>query len=86
MEGITYAAYRAVHARMFPGVKEYYTPFIAPDTTGSFKSRYLRELTADRAEGLCVIPQLLASRPEPFCATAEKLRALGFEEIDLNLG
>ena len=69
MEGITYAAYRAVHARMFPGVKEYYTPFIAPDTTGSFKSRYLRD-----------------SRPEPFCATAEKLRALGFEEIDLNLG
>ena len=86
MEGITYAAYRAVHARMFPGVKEYYTPFIAPDTTGSFKPRYLRELTADRAEGLCVIPQLLASRPEPFCATAEKLLALGFEEIDLNLG
>ena len=86
MEGITYALYRILHARYFPGIKEYYTPFIAPDTTGSFKAKYLQELTADRKEGLCVIPQLLVNRPEPFCATADKLSALGFPEINLNIG
>ena len=86
MEGITYALYRAVHARCFPGAVEYYTPFIAPDTTGSFKAKYLKELTLDREQGLNVIPQLLVNRAKPFCATAEKLLSLGFPEINLNLG
>ncbi len=85
MEGITYAVYRAVHARMFPGAAAYYTPFIAPDTTGSFKPKFLRELTADR-EACHVIPQLLANRAEPFNITACKLQGLGFPEIDLNIG
>ena len=85
MEGITYAVFRAVHARMFPGASAYYTPFIAPDTTGSFKPKYLRDLTADR-DVCTVIPQLLANRAEPFNVTACKLQALGFPEIDLNIG
>ena len=86
LEGITFAVYRAVHAHFFPGVAAYYTPFIAPDTTGSFKPRFLRELTYDRESGLNIIPQILAGRAEPFNTTAIKLHALGFSEIDLNTG
>ena len=86
MEGITFASFRALHHRMFPGVTEYYTPFIAPDTTGSFKPKYLKELTADSLSGAKVIPQILANRPGPFLVTAGKLHALGFSEIDLNAG
>ena len=86
MEGITFALYRKIHHQLFPGTAEYYTPFIAPDSTGSFKPKYLRELTADRDAGLVVIPQLLASNPNAFNITARKLQDLGFDEVNLNAG
>ncbi|MBQ9661573.1 MAG: tRNA-dihydrouridine synthase family protein [Oscillospiraceae bacterium] len=85
MEGVTLAGYRAIHHRMFPGAVEYYTPFIAPDSNGSFRPKYLRELTADCGT-LTVVPQLLVNRADAFCATAEKLCELGFREINLNAG
>ena len=85
MEGITLAGYRAVHHRMFPGAAEYYTPFIAPDSRGSFRPKFLRDLTSDR-DALTVIPQLLVNSAGAFCATADKLCELGFREINLNIG
>ena len=85
LEGITLFRYRQLHHEMFDGVAEYYTPFIAPDSKGSFKPRFLRELTAD-CGGLRVIPQLLVNNADSFCLTAEKLCDLGFHEINLNTG
>ena len=85
MEGITLFRYRMIHHRMFPGAAEYYTPFIAPDSKGSFRPKYLRELTSD-CNSLRVIPQLLVNNTEAFCATVEKLRELGFGEVNLNIG
>ena len=85
MEGITLFRYRMIHHRMFPGAAEYYTPFIAPDSKGSFRPKYLRELTSD-CDSLRVIPQLLVNNAEAFCATAEKLCGLGFGEVNLNIG
>ena len=86
MEGVTYPAFRRIHAAMFPGAAAYYTPFIAPDTTGSFKPKYLAGLLPDARAGVKVVPQLLGNRPEALAVTARKLCDLGFEEIDLNLG
>jgi tRNA-dihydrouridine synthase len=82
MEGITYAAFRTLHHELFPGACEYFTPFIAPDRRGSFKKKYLKELTA----GVPSVPQLLVNSAEAFNATALKLYDLGFREINLNTG
>ena len=86
LEGITLCEYRKLHSMMFPGADAYYTPFIAPDTQGNFREKYLRELLPDNNEGIHLIPQLLVSRPEPFLITASKLKALGYDEVDLNVG
>lgn len=86
MEGITYSAYRRVHHSMFPGADEYYTPFIAPDSNGTFKPKFLRELTDGASSGMRVIPQLLVNSARAFLLTAEKLRDIGFDEINLNAG
>ena len=86
MEGITFSFYRSLHHQMFPGAAEYYTPFIAPDANGTFKAKYLRDLTDDHGEGFVVIPQLLANRAEAFNITADKLHALGFDTVNLNTG
>lgn len=82
MEGITYAAFRSLHHELFPGAEEYFTPFLAPDRAGSFKTKYLRELT----DGVPSVPQLLVNSAEAFNATALKLCTLGFREINLNTG
>ena len=85
MEGITLSRFRRVHHEMFPGVSEYYTPFIAPDSKGGFRAKFLRELTAD-CGAVPVIPQLLVNNAEAFCLTADRLFELGFREINLNAG
>jgi len=86
MEGITYATFRKVHHELFPGTDAYYTPFIAPDTTGSFKPKFLRELTQDRSDTLHIVPQLLSNNAVSFVTTLGKLKDVGFEEVNLNAG
>lgn len=85
MEGITLSRFRQIHHELFPGVSEYYTPFVAPDSNGGFRTKFLRELTTDC--GLVpVIPQLLVNNADAFCLTAGRLFELGFREINLNVG
>lgn len=86
LEGITYSEFRIVHHSLFPGAAEYYTPFIAPDSSGTFKPKYLRELTQDKAAGVPLVPQLMANNPGGFLVTAHKLADLGFNEVNLNAG
>ena len=85
MEGITLSRFRLIHHEMFPGVSEYYTPFIAPDSNGGFKAKFLRELTADCGK-VPVVPQLLVNNADAFILTADRLFDLGFREINLNAG
>lgn len=84
LEGVTYAQYRRLHRVMFGGATRYYTPFIAPDSNGSFKEKYLRELTTDQDSLL--VPQLLVNNSAAFHLTARRLYELGFQEINLNAG
>jgi hypothetical protein len=37
MEGVTYAGYRRIHAKLFGGADRYYAPFIAPNGDGTYK-------------------------------------------------
>ena len=85
MEGITLSRFRQIHHEMFPGVSEYYTPFIAPDSNGGFRAKFLRELMTDGGQ-VPLIPQLLVNNAEAFCLTADRLFELGFREINLNVG
>ena len=86
MEGITYSTYRRLHAELFGGADHYYAPFIAPDSTGRFKAGNLRDVLPENNAGLHLVPQLLCNAPAPFLAVAEELKALGYEEVDLNIG
>ena len=44
MEGLSYAEYRRIHARFFPGVDQYCAPFLAPDGQGKVKTSALKDL------------------------------------------
>ena len=86
MEGITGALFRRLHHRYFPGVDRYFTPFVSPTSDRRFTPRELREILPEHNAGIRVIPQLLTKNPEDFLWAARELHAMGYEEINLNLG
>lgn len=86
MEGVTSFHYRNVHARYFPGVNRYYTPFLSPTQHHVFTPKEWKEIAPEHNEGVPVIPQLLTRRAEDFIWAANELARLGYPEVNLNLG
>ena len=86
MEGITGCLYRQAHQDFFPGVDRYYTPFLAPKTTGLLSNKERRDIEPEENKGIPLIPQLLSNHAEAFIHTARELHEMGYEEINLNLG
>ena len=92
MEGITTALYRNLHHRFFPGMDQYYTPFLSPARDHVFSKRDLQEILPEHQEGVPVVPQLLTKYPEDFIWAAGELAAMGavilnpiFHQIEQNL-
>lgn len=86
MEGITTCLYRSLHRRFFPGVDRYYTPFLSPARDHVFSKRDLQEVLPERNAGVPLVPQLLTKYPEDFIWAAGELSAMGYPEVNLNLG
>ncbi len=86
MEGVTSYLYRQVHAACFPGVDRYFSPFIAPDGSGRFKGAALRDVLPENNRDLNVIPQVLCNSAEAFLTVSRELGAMGYEELNLNVG
>ena len=85
MEGLTDSVYRTVHHTVFGGVDRYYTPFLSPTEVHRLTPREVREL--DRANNPpCVVPQLLCKNADDFLWMANEIAALGYTEVNLNLG
>ena len=85
MEGLTDSVYRTVHHKIFGGVDRYYTPFLSPTEVHRLTPREVREL--DPANNPpCVVPQLLCKNADDFLWMAGEIAALGYTEVNLNLG
>ena len=86
LEGITGYIYRNAHHDFFTSMDTYYTPFITPKKGKSFTAREWNDVIAEHNAGMRVIPQILTNQADGFCMVAEKLKELGYREINLNLG
>lgn len=86
MEGITGGEYRRAHHRWFGGVDKYYMPFISPTRDRVFTPRDLRNISPEVNEGICAVPQLLTKEHGDFLWAAGELKAMGYSEVNLNLG
>lgn len=86
MEGITIYLYRNAYEKLFGGIDKYFTPFIMPNGKRIFKTRELQDVLPENNEGMCVVPQILTKKPEEFIKTAKELKAMGYEEVNLNVG
>ncbi|MBO5209947.1 MAG: tRNA-dihydrouridine synthase family protein [Lachnospiraceae bacterium] len=86
LEGITGYIYRNAYHRYFAPMDKYFTPFIETHTKRSFNARELNDILPEHNEGMLVVPQLLTNNAEDFIRTAKDLAAMGYQEINLNLG
>lgn len=86
MEGITTWIYRKAHAEIYGTLDKYFIPFIEPHEKRDFKTRELQEILPEHNEGFYAVPQILTNRAEGFIKLGKALQALGYDEINLNLG
>ncbi len=86
MEGVTGYIYRNAHAAFFHQSDKYFSPFIVANQYGNYKSKEIKDVLPENNKGIPLIPQLLTNNSKEFIQTAKKMKELGYQEINLNLG
>ncbi len=87
LEGLTGYIYRNAHHAFFPkGINKYFSPFIIANQGDGFKTRDMNDILPENNQGIDLVPQLLTNSAEDFIHTAKRIKALGYNQINLNLG
>lgn len=86
LEGITGFIYRTTYEKYFGGISKYFSPFITTNQHFAFQNRDKRDILPENNEGLHLIPQVLTNNAEQFVDMLSKIEALGYQEVNLNLG
>ena len=83
MEGITTYVFRNAISRHFGAVDCFYTPFL---TASHIKGREMRDVDPKNNTVPRLVPQVLVNDDELFITITKQLEALGYDEVNLNLG
>lgn len=86
MEGVTGHIYRNTHNTFFNNIDKYFAPFIVANQGENFKARELNDILPENNQGLVLVPQILTNNAKDFINTSKKIKQLGYNEINLNLG
>lgn len=86
MEGLTGYIYRNAYHDFFNQIDKYFSPFIAATQNYTFKSRDWNDILPENNQGLILVPQLLTNNATDFINASKKIKTLGYNEINLNLG
>ena len=86
LESISSYPLRNTHARFFPGMDKYFSPFVSANEEGSYSGRIERDLAPGNNASIHLIPQLMGKNPEHMHEVFSYLQELGYTEINLNLG
>jgi len=61
-------------------------PFVAADGPPNRKKRHYADILPENNTGMPIIPQVIGKEPEGILATCRTLAALGYQEVNWNLG
>lgn len=86
LEGLSGHIYRNAHHTFFNHIDKYFSPFISATESGSMKKRELEDLAPENNQGLVLIPQILTNQAKNFILAADKIKQMGYQEVNLNLG
>ena len=86
IQGYTDAAYRRIHNTIYPGsIACYYSPFIRIEK-GDIRAKDVRDIALEQSNNIHLIPQIIANSPDEFNFLCDKIQAVGYNEIDVNVG
>ena len=86
LDGITKVVFRKVWHQHFGGADRYFIPFFSPTDHHTITPRDFRELDPANNGGLPLVPQIMSCKAPDFIWGAERMRELGYSEVNLNLG
>ncbi len=86
MEGITGFVYRNTHREFFGENCEYYAPFINPTECEKKSLKEFRDILPENNNNKPLRVQVLTNSVSHFISTEKKIRDLGYNEININLG
>jgi len=86
LEGITGHIFRNAYNEIYGHIDKYFAPFISPSEKCPITPREWKEVTPENNQGFYLVPQILTCRSEHFIEGARELQAMGYTEINFNLG
>ena len=86
MRGFTDKIYRHCWSRHFKGVDAAMAPFVATQQITAVSPKLLRDLVPSDNRQMPVIPQALGNNAPAFLTLAERLKEMGYTELNLNMG
>lgn len=86
LEGITTYTYRNTHAEFFGGCDAYFAPFITPSDNEKLSIKSLRDIVPEKNQNVTLIPQVLTNQSQSFMKFENKVKELGYKDININLG
>lgn len=85
LQGYTDDVYRRIHHKFIGGVARYYTPFVRMEA-GAIRSKDIRDISPENNTGVPVTPQIIFGSRKEFDYLINRLKALNYKHIDLNMG
>lgn len=86
LEGVTTYIFRNAFSEIYGHVDKYFAPFISPADNCPLTPRERKDIAPENNIGIYLVPQILTCRSEHFIDTAKELHAMGYNEVNLNLG
>ena len=86
LEGITGHIFRNAYNEIYGHIDKYFAPFISPAEKCPVTPRDRKEITPENNKGINLVPQILTCRSDGFIEAAKEIRAMGYKEVNLNLG
>ncbi len=86
LEGITNLIYRNLHSSSFGGCDTYFAPFISPSDQDKINKKGIRDILPELNEGVILKAQVLTNDSGAFLRFADKIKAIGYDEVNLNMG
>ena len=86
LEGITTYLFRNAYNEIYGNVDKFFAPFISPSENCPLTPRERKDIDPENNHGIYLVPQILTCRSEHFIEAARELHAMGYNEVNLNLG
>ena len=86
LEGITGYIFRNAYNDIYGNIDKYFAPFISPSENCPVTPRERKDITPENNRGINLVPQILTCRSDCFIEAARELKAMGYKEVNFNLG